>query len=1096
MSDNLLQISDFTYSYKDITKEKAYQSYITSKYEFSSLDPTIKYNGLFKHQEVIRRLILFVDKVLLFHKTGTGKSCAGFGSSEQFANDFLSLADDFAQNYISTNRSTIKRIYFLTKGPTLISNARRELVCSCIPDKSKYLTEEVLESSTDKIFRARLKREVSKYTEFDTYFKFASNISDDTTDQDIIDQYSNCMFICDEIQTLSSDDNDEGTLSEKKRAKSSKEKEENKKIYDTLHRVFHVAKNTKIILMTATPMIDKPKEIERPMNLILPLNKQMNFSDYSKLTIDDLKVYFHGNVSYVGDLKQEMGSVSLSPELQGSKLTPKEIKLVSEYSTVTKKYIEDTKKSGTKVIVYKDMISDYQRDVYIKVAEQEQGRFYSKERQILNITFPNENYDELPKFSDHVARLGSDRYAFKDKEITKSTLKYYAAKVDSIINECITGQGNRFVFSNFVKMGVFILAAGFKLYGLDQYLGSTSAFSSSKRIVSKYCGDSTDQQVKKIVIDKKLRFAIISTDTSPVQVDRIFELFNSYENRNGEYLKIIIGSPKTQIGISLMSVLAMHILDAHWNTSSRYQASSRGFRSGSLRYILSEGLKPMIFLHCAVMKSEKIPTIDQILYVRAEEKDIETKRIERIMKRLAIDCELNNVFNNGIDYSPICDYDLCNYTCAAKSETSLVTDYSSFDVLYSSELLDEIIVNIKDIFKSNFLISFTDLMDNLSDKYTVKQILLAVEKAYDAKSPIANRFGFDSYLQVKGDYLVIYNKYPEVEVSDEKLISMTNYSQINIFASVNNSLDDYLKISNTREIDRFTEKYQKVSSIPFDELSIEKQSLLLERVIVKSLSKKLNSFDEHVMNYYRKYVFHFNYPSNAISELKRFFENRKRKKIATHSKILDELNYHGNENVILNTLLANSTDRASYRVTVKTISKELRILNIDNVEKKLSSGFRDADTFETIAFNHMLLQREENSHLLKDEKVYGMISHADNNFRIFYDDRSSDQRVREERDSRTKLRGRKCMTYSVPKLISILIELGIGNDELSRQKVTLNKSELVNYLLSKDVPDDMIASANIDYLKTFYNWLTKKSKEEICVAIQNKLQQKGLIIVS
>lgn len=1095
MSDISLDISDLTYKYEDIEKVESYQTYIASKYEFSSLKDDRKYKGLFKHQEVIKRLILFVDKILLFHKTGTGKGCAGTGASEQFANDFLSLVDDFAENYISTNRTTIKRIFFLTKGPTLINSARKELVCTCSFDKSKYLTEEVLQSTTDKIFRSRLKKEVNKYTTFETYYKFASSITDETTDEDIIKEFSNCFFICDEIQTLSVEEGEDFEISTKK----SKEYEENRKIYSVLHRIFHLIKNSKIVLMTATPMIDKPKEIEGPMNLILPLNKQMDFKDYSKVELEDLRPYFHGNISYVTDLQQKGAKgEEITPVLEGESISAKKIKIISEYSNIDPDYIEETKKTGTKVHVVKNEMSEYQEEVYEKVVARAQGKFYSKERQILNITFPDEDYEgDLPKISNHINRLGPDRYVFKGKKITKETLKFYAPKIDDIINECINNSGNRFAFSNFVKSGVIPMTAGFRLYGVEQYIGTTSAFSGSKKMNQKYCvfHDEQEQINKRIVIDKKLRFAVISTETTQVQIDRIFELYNSYENRYGEYIKIIIGSPKTQIGISLKSVTGMHVLDAHWNSSNRYQASSRGFRRGSLDYIIDQlDSMPKIFLHCSVM-DDTFPTIDEILYVRAEQKDIQVKRVERMLKILAADCRINNRFigKSEADYSPLCDYQLCNYSC--NEQQTIDTQYDSFDVLYSNELLDEIIIEIKNIFVNNFVISIYQLINFLVPKYTFKQVLLAVEKLYDQKNQIINRFGFESYLQMRGTYLIIYNKYPEIEKSEDSVIPMTNYSQINMFIRKNNTIDDFVNIINENEVNAFIKKYKDSEQINLEELSIEKQSLLLEHFVIADINsrsdRKKSKLETYVLKHFRNYISEYTYPSNAISELKKYFEFRKRKKVSVHSKFLDAIDYSGSDTVILNNLLSNSTDRASYRVTVKTISSGLRILNVSKLKKGLTRSFRDANVFETTAFNYILSRKgEEENDKIKNAKLYGTISHADKNFRLFLDEGT----VTKEEDSRTKLRGRKCMTFGVAKLIELLLQFDVSDEDVSNFKVSLSKAELISFLANKDVPHDLLKDSSITYLKTFYNWITRKSKDEICDMLMQKLKEEGLLV--
>jgi hypothetical protein len=72
----------------------------------------------------------------------------------------------------------------------------------------------------------------------------------------------------------------------------------------------------------------------------------------------------------------------------------------------------------------------------------------------------------------------------------------------------------------------------------------------------------------------------------------------------------------------------------------------------------------------------RMETTDEAMYNRIVQKDINTKKIERIMKEIAIDCEQNkhvNYFgvldvcpegkNGSCDYSRLCDYQPCEYDC-------------------------------------------------------------------------------------------------------------------------------------------------------------------------------------------------------------------------------------------------------------------------------------------------------------------------------------------------------------------------------------------------------------------------------------------------
>ena len=67
-----------------------------------------------------------------------------------------------------------------------------------------------------------------------------------------------------------------------------------------------------------------------------------------------------------------------------------------------------------------------------------------------------------------------------------------------------------------------------------------------------------------------------------------------------------------------------------------------------------------------------VETVDELMWRRAENKDIQIKKIERILKINSVDCEINknsNYFNptkfkyGDKDYSRECDYMKCDFKC-------------------------------------------------------------------------------------------------------------------------------------------------------------------------------------------------------------------------------------------------------------------------------------------------------------------------------------------------------------------------------------------------------------------------------------------------
>ena len=110
MTDNLhnIELDDLVYSYPD-DRIPGFQTEISSKEEFrqlaSSISEDVPNRGeFFKHQLLIHRYMLIYDRLLLIHRTGTGKTCAAGGTSEMFKKALINATADFINIYIKRNR--------------------------------------------------------------------------------------------------------------------------------------------------------------------------------------------------------------------------------------------------------------------------------------------------------------------------------------------------------------------------------------------------------------------------------------------------------------------------------------------------------------------------------------------------------------------------------------------------------------------------------------------------------------------------------------------------------------------------------------------------------------------------------------------------------------------------------------------------------------------------------------------------------------------------------------------------------------------------------------------------------------------------------
>ena len=106
-----------------------------------------------------------------------------------------------------------------------------------------------------------------------------------------------------------------------------------------------MVKPRKVILSSATPMINSPNELPGRLNLILPEDNQMPEMDFKTVSLQTVEPYFRGLISYVRSL--ETGAV---PVYQGEviKKLPGRVTIQFERTLYVRKY-ERFEKRKTKL---------------------------------------------------------------------------------------------------------------------------------------------------------------------------------------------------------------------------------------------------------------------------------------------------------------------------------------------------------------------------------------------------------------------------------------------------------------------------------------------------------------------------------------------------------------------------------------------------------------------------------------------------------------------------------------------------------------------------------------------------------------------------
>lgn len=1126
----MINLDDFVYTYPNYHVDNI-QQILTGKEEFNQLKinatEIVPARGkLFKHQLLIKRFMLEYDRLLVMHQTGTGKTCAAVATAEQFMNGVVGATFDFVHQYIKPEKTYIKKIYFLTSSDTLIEEFKKQLVCKCT--LGRYITDKIRQATTERGRKTLLNREIAKYYNLYTYRTFVSSIIKNMSNENIMNTLSGSLFIIDEAHNLRTITSGEPEISEEK-PEIEEQNNTNLRVYSEIHRVLHNVVRSKFMLLTATPMIDNVSEIEPILNLILPSDQQLKFPDYTKVTFQQMEPYLRGIISYV---RLETGSAI--PKYIGSTLEGTYMLNDREYPYTT--------------VVYTSTMSQLQQEAYQKSINVKKSAVHLYEFQASNFVFPDGSYGS-EGFNKYTKK--NSAYSFELTQPLREAINnnldnisIFSNKFKSIIELCINEPGCCFCYSNFVYgSGAVLLGLLFEELGIERFMESQSIFRSETRSgvnLRPLCESVSDSlQTRKSRIDKKMRYAIITKDTPLSIRDTIFETFNSYENRNGEYIKIFIGTRMIRTGINLANVIQIHLMEPAWNHSNNYQAISRAIRATSHNYLISDlrneieskGGNPEniqininIYQHASVINN--VSTIDVLAYALSEQKDIEIKRMERFMKQSAIDCQINynrNVISTDVDYSPQCDYEECRYQCINEPPTSI--SHNSYNVLYADDIINSIIGDIKNIFKSIFSLTFNQLYYKLSQiqgnyKERIIEINMTIEKLVFDRIPITNRFGRSSYLSVHNGNIFLLSSFPTFHNSS-KLYPLVTYSS-NLYGVLNLPLPSYLNIianeintdviSVLQNTDPDSETFiPLLESLPHN-IIINLVEQAIYNIVTKHIeSREESPFDVTIYGNFSKLIFSLHDPvkdiDNKIDQLASRGKGRGRKpkensKIKIHPIDLKDKTTQiksdtSKEVVYLHILYNQTFDRVSYNTTKKFTKADGRI----RLFKPSEGRWRDVNPAEFIIYNSAIQStiainqslKIENMKEMNISQIYGTLSRNDNKFRIV--DLTKEKKVT---NSKTQNRGQDCSTWRKHMIVEILYKLNLSPPDLSEQDVAeiedASIEALKNTLIKYRIPSDLLDTMELPQLRFYYTWFRRGfSVKQVCPILLEYFKNNNLL---
>jgi superfamily II DNA or RNA helicase len=500
--------------------------------------------------------------ILIFHRIGSGKTCTAINIAEQwkkFRKIVVVAPASLIGNFKNELRSQCAGNAYLT------DNERKKLK-ELEPKSVEY--KKIIEESDERI---------NKHYEIYSYNKFVE------LSQEGKINLNNRVLIIDEIQNMIS---------------------ESGVYYEVLYEAIQTApSNLRIVLLSATPMFDKPHEVALTLNLLrlpveLPTGREFERTfikarksgeiyHYGVKNIDLFKDRIKGYVSYFrgappytfphGIIKYV--KLEMSPFQYKSYLT-----VLSNENT--DKRFEDLKK----LKIFNDgEILDLPNNFFIGT------------RIISNIAFPDHNIGEKGLKS------------FSGKYLLEPYLQMYSPKFSRIMKKISHSKGPVFVYSNFKEYGgILTFVKVLEAYGYKNYMKDGSG---------------------------KKRFAIWSGDEKHEVKELVKTVFNKSNNYDGSKIKILLGSPSIKEGVSLLRVRQVHILEPYWNQSRLEQVIGRAIRYCSHKDLPEEERYVKVYIYIATHPKEN-ETIDEYIYKLSQNKNKIIKQFELALKESAIDCKI------------------------------------------------------------------------------------------------------------------------------------------------------------------------------------------------------------------------------------------------------------------------------------------------------------------------------------------------------------------------------------------------------------------------------------------------------------------------
>ena len=675
---------------------------------------------------------------------------------------------------------------------------------------------------------------------------------------DRIDALNNTLLIIDEVHNLT--DNEYG---------------------NAVKTIIEKSVNLKIVLLTATPMINFADEIIELINYIRPLNDQILRENIFTSDRSHLMNFKKGGQRYLQNMCsgyishfRGLNPLTFAEGIDVGKI-PNELFFTKLYSCKmldfqletyyiaidTKDDALDRQTQAVSNFCFPGLDNDKKKIIgyygkaglnYIRTQLKSSKQLLQK---LINDKFFDGKLDSNEIIKDVSQTKSITGLIFKYENIKYFSIKYYNALTN--INNLVQGKkgaSTAFVYFNLVKIGIEIFSEVLNVNGYTEY-NENRNYNINDNTIDAITGLSFKEFIKDY---KKEQFFPATYMTMTGKNEDVLEelpeikkkiidsVFNNISNKDGRYIKLILGSKVMNEGITLENVKEVHVMDVYYNLGKLHQVIGRAIRECKHYNITTdENPFPTVNIYRYVVSLDKNLSTEEIMYKKAEQKYLLVKETERLLKEVSFDCPLNyhgNIFpeetlkykdcteiNKYMDMTvkerenvllcpTQCDFRKCDFQCfddklnlkyydsstkLYKKITKDKLDFTTFTNELAKNEINYAKEKIKELFKFKYVYTLDECIYKIKSYYTDEKKKLFedffVFKALDDLIPLSEN-DFNNYSDIIYDkfnipgYIIYRNKFyifqPFEENEDIPMYYRATFHS-NIFNDL--SLHTYLK---------------------------------------------------------------------------------------------------------------------------------------------------------------------------------------------------------------------------------------------------------------------------------------------------------------